>query len=289
MLEESSLIRRFRRPEYTGENRCLACTLVNVWLVTAMSVVIALLVSALTGLLVLAAGVVVIYLRGYVVPGTPTFTKYLPDSILVKFDQHGASEGLTGDQGLPDDESVIGSKSHRNSAPDLDPETVLFRADAIKECDEIDDLCLRDEFRTVWYEHIHELRDDETLKTVLRETLELDEGDLTIDGSGDPLIVRSHGEVIAGWNSRAAAIADFAGKQVLKSKSPDWNEFDITEQSEIARSLRTFLDLCPECDDYVTVEQLSSCCASGYSMTIMHCSNCESVLFESKPQVDLTN
>ncbi len=92
---DQSFLDRIRRPEYTGENRCLPCT--------ALNVAIAFLATALAAPLGPVAVVVVflasmgsIYFRGYLIPGTPTLTKrYLPDPILELFDKgpSGPREG----------------------------------------------------------------------------------------------------------------------------------------------------------------------------------------------------
>jgi hypothetical protein len=78
-ITDGSVLDRVRQPEYTGENRCMPCTATNV--------VIAVLLSVGVGVLFPPAGVVVfalslgaIWLRGYLVPGTPELTKrYFPD------------------------------------------------------------------------------------------------------------------------------------------------------------------------------------------------------------------
>jgi hypothetical protein len=76
---------RLEQPAYTGENRCAPCTLVNL----AIAVVLAILAgrrNRALGLLVFLGGAGLVYLRGYLVPGTPELTKrYLPESVLSMF------------------------------------------------------------------------------------------------------------------------------------------------------------------------------------------------------------
>jgi len=81
----TSLRDRIREPEYTGENRCVPCTVLNVVLAAALTAA-----SAAFGPVVAAAVLVAslgsIYYRGYLVPGTPELTKrYLPDRVLRLF------------------------------------------------------------------------------------------------------------------------------------------------------------------------------------------------------------
>lgn len=82
-----SPLERLARPEYTGGNRCTPCTVVN--LVFAVGLALAAgRVRSLLALPTLVAATVVIYLRGYLVPGTPALTRrYLPDRVLAAFDK----------------------------------------------------------------------------------------------------------------------------------------------------------------------------------------------------------
>ena len=77
----SSLVSRFRQDEYTGEQRCWPCTLVNVVIAIVLAGILAVGWMPL-GIAVLLASLAVIYLRGYLVPGTPALTRrYLPTRI----------------------------------------------------------------------------------------------------------------------------------------------------------------------------------------------------------------
>ena len=81
----TDLIERLEQPEYTGENRCGACTAVNLLLAAALAALLGRRNRAL-GLLAFLGSAALIYLRGYLVPGTPELTKeYLPPSVLALF------------------------------------------------------------------------------------------------------------------------------------------------------------------------------------------------------------
>ena len=81
-------LERLRQPEYTGENRCLPCTVVNAIIAGALAAAATLLVTPVGGGVVLVLSLAAIYLRGYLVPGTPELTKrYLPDRVLRLFDK----------------------------------------------------------------------------------------------------------------------------------------------------------------------------------------------------------
>ena len=89
-----TLAERLGRPEYTGENRCLPCTVLNV----AIAVVAAALLgrrSRRAGGAAFLAALGLVYLRGYLVPGTPTLTRrYLPDSVLAAFGKQPVEEDV---------------------------------------------------------------------------------------------------------------------------------------------------------------------------------------------------
>jgi hypothetical protein len=81
----TGLLAAVRRPEYTGDNRCLPCTVVNVVLAGLLTAAAAL-VSLPLGVAVATVSLAAIYLRGYLVPGTPELTKrYLPERVLAWF------------------------------------------------------------------------------------------------------------------------------------------------------------------------------------------------------------
>jgi hypothetical protein len=88
----ASFLGGLKNPEYTGENRCVPCTVVNALIAVAVSGLVALAVPLL-GLVVLAASALLIYFRGYLVPGTPELTKrYLPARVLTAFGKNPVAE-----------------------------------------------------------------------------------------------------------------------------------------------------------------------------------------------------
>lgn len=83
----SDLLEELEQPAYTGENRCTPCTLLNFLIAAGVSALLGRRNRAL-GILTFLVGAAAIYLRGYLVPGTPELTKrYLPESVLAAFDK----------------------------------------------------------------------------------------------------------------------------------------------------------------------------------------------------------
>lgn len=131
------VIERLRRPEYTGRNRCTPCTVVNVVLTLGADGALAL-VSLPLGAVSLMAGLGAVYLRGYLVPGTPTLTKRdLPERALRYF-EHDTGP-LADDDDAP---SLVGE------GDEIDPEPVLRTIGAIEPYRNDTDPCLTDEFAT---------------------------------------------------------------------------------------------------------------------------------------------
>ncbi len=100
-----------KQSEYTGENRCLPCTVVNA-LVALVAAAVVGRRSRRAGAGVLVGSAVVIYLRGYLVPGTPTLTKrYLPEEALRLFGKEPVEPARTGlGAGLERDRSAEGDR-----------------------------------------------------------------------------------------------------------------------------------------------------------------------------------
>ena len=95
------LLRTVRQPEYTGENRCLPCTVVNVLIAAVVGVAVSKR-SKPAGAGTVAGSLALIYLRGYLVPGTPALTKrYLPPTALRWFGKEPSVALATGLGALP--------------------------------------------------------------------------------------------------------------------------------------------------------------------------------------------
>jgi hypothetical protein len=268
----ANTVNRLKQPEYTGENRCTPCTVVNsvIAVVIAVAVGIALGTSVgwtagtVVGGVVLGLSAASIALRGYLVPGTPTLTKtYFPDWLLGKFDK----EPVRGE--VPVDE-------------DLDVETVLVRAEALQPCEDADDLCLTDEFRRAWSDRIDVVRSEETSRAELAGLLGVDADELTFEEFGDAFVAQVDGTRAGRWESRGAFLADVAAATELGKRLSGWQALGIREQSQILYGLRLFLEECPECAGVVAVEEdtVESCCRS-IDIVAVSCQECGARVFET--------
>lgn len=265
------LIGRIRRPEYTGENRCIPCTLVNLALAifaAAGSALILLIldidvmiVGGVAGLIV-ASSAVAIYLRGYLVPGTPRLTRsYFPDRLLRLFDK----------QSVPTKEG------------EFDTEAFLKGVDAVEECVDEDDLCLTGGFREAWKDRIEVLRQQDTSREDLASILGIDPSRLEVEDHGAAFVARADGARMGQWESRAAFLADVGAANELRARYGGWSGIDVERRGQVLNGLRLFLEECPTCGGPVTLQGdvVESCCRS-IDVVAVTCETCDARLFEAE-------
>jgi len=294
-----SLVTRLHRPEYTGENRCLPCTVLNVgiasvgatllgaWLVAAGYETAA--VGVATG--VLAVSLAAIWLRGYLVPGTPTLTKrYLPASVLAAFGKtpEGSPEGIAADSDAEtgaDAGAAATAEAEGDAAAAadgaverVDPEALLERAGAIEPC-RGDDRCLTDEFERAWHAEIDAAGDD---RGPALEAIGLEDGDVTTKELGNAFAVSIDGRRVGSWESRPAFEADLAAATLLADRLPEWASLSARDRGQVCNGLRIFLETCPDCGSPVSfgTETVESCCTSR-TVAAVTCDDCEARVFES--------
>lgn len=262
-IELDRLLGAIRQPEHTGENRCVPCTVVNVVLAAVLSGIVAMLSIPLA---IVAFGLfgLTIYLRGYLVPGTPTLTKtYLPERVLWWFDKDPLP-AVTVD---PDAEEV-------------DVEGVLRGAGALEPCRDGEDLCLDDTFRASWYEAFEDL-EETSLQQRLAAILDVGVDQIALTDYGRTFVLLVDDVQVGQWESRAALVADVAADEMLRERVDGWSELTVERRSGLWRGLRVYLDRCPECGGAVELsdETVESCCSSR-EVIASRCRQCEERLFE---------
>jgi hypothetical protein len=280
----ASILDAVRRPEYTGENRCIPCTVANSVIAVAAAAALGgslavagagAAVAAVAGGVVLFASAGAIYLRGYLVPGTPTLTKrYFPEWVLAKFDKLPAEGGVAGD--ATDGAGAEGT---------LNPEEELLAAGAVQPCEREDDLCLSPAFRGAWHDRIRAVEaegvdTDDVISALSVEDLA---AGATLSEFGEAVILERDGREVGKWESRAALVADVAAADVLAERHGRWRDLGGTDRSQLLRGLRIFLESCPLCSGPVTLGQdtVESCCRS-YEVVAVSCGDCDARLFEDR-------
>jgi hypothetical protein len=275
----ASAIERVRKPEYTGENRCIPCTVTNLVIGVVASVGVATLAVVVGGVapawgtaaggLLFLLSVASIYLRGYLVPGTPELTKrYFPPWLL----------------------DLFGNKESERRAYDLDEEIDVEAAlvgTGILEEKPHGDLGLTAAFHRAWYDQIAVEREGETDREALADIVGLDEDGLEFDEFGDrAFVARYDGHRVGHWESRAAFLADAAAGRVLPDYYDDWEQASPTVRGQLLAGLRLFAEQCPSCEGPVHFGQevVESCCRT-HDVVAVTCEDCDSRLFE----VDVTD
>ena len=250
---------RLRRPEYTGENRCYPCTILNVILASVVGI-LGWMLSPLLGVAVIVVSFVAIYFRGYLVPGTPTITKrYFPDRVLAWFDKDDASPQF--------------------EAEDFDPETTLLEWGIVEVCEGGDDLCFDDEVRARIEETVERYRDDPVDLTRLARMFDTDVESINRRNRANPTMVIH--DRLQKWPSDVAILSDTAINDTLAKMVDDWEERPLAHRLQLIEGLRPFHETCPACHGSLSIDEsvVESCCRSR-SVVQVQCTDCESVLFE---------
>lgn len=269
MSTATRVIDRLRRPEFTGENRCVPCTAVNLVIAAALSLAVAVFVplsfAPWLGAAVLTVSLAAIALRGYLVPGTPWFTRtYFPDWLLRWFEKEPMAVPTT-EEG------------------DVDAEAVLVGSGVLTECATVDDLCLAEPAREAWRERIEALQAEDTSVDDLAVVLGVPRERLTVEEFGDAFVARDDGVRVGQWESRAAFLADVAAAPVLADRVDAWETLEVAERGSLLTGLRLFVERCPACGGDVDVEDdvVKSCCRS-FDVVAATCVDCEARLFEAE-------
>jgi len=273
-------VSQLRQPEYTGENRCLPCTVVNVLIAVALGGAVAgagvaggsPVAGVVAGGVLVGLSLAAIYLRGYLVPGTPTLTKrYFPPWLLALFGKEPADE-FAGMAGTGDGDAAPDAEA-------LDPEAVLVGVGALEECADGEDLCLTDSFRAAWEEGVEQARDAD--REALLDVLGVP-GEAETEEFGDAFRLLVDGQEAGRWESRAAFLADLGAAHALEARYDGWDALPVRARGQLLNGLRLFIDTCPACagtPEFGT-ETVESCCSTR-EVAAVACPDCGARLFET--------
>jgi len=311
-------VTRFRNRAYTGQNRCLPCTALNAGIALVLGIVAAVLTSAVVAGAVVAVAAVVIYLRGYLIPYTPTITKrYFPDRVLEWFDKREPAADVGGEAAVGvGSEAVAGAGSEAatdtgsepaadvgdETAADVGGETAAnagseATADTDGETAADTDGEAAAETPLASLGLVEGSGEDVRLvlsfatewRAEIDETREglperladrLDLSDPEVRTRDGVCAVLDGDTEVTRWLSEAALIADVAALPVLDSHVDDWESLPETEQSEILAELRVFLEECPSCESRLLfdTEIDGSSCCYDREVTVYRCSGCNASL-----------
>lgn len=275
---QRNVLTTLKQPAYTGANRCVPCTIVNGLVAVVVSgafIVAGSLLGATgagvaAGLFALGASLSVIYLRGYLVPGTPRLTRrYLPERVLRWFGK----------------EPNRLRKLDADLSDDADLETALAAAGVLEPTSEEDGYGLTRDFRSRWNAALETARG--TDGEALRETFDV-EGEVELDDFGSAFRVYADDEFVGKWPTRAAFLADLASRDVLVGRYDGWSNLTVEGRAAVLERVRSYLATCPDCEGTVErgTESVVGCCGT-FQTTTATCTDCDARLsIETCPDCD---
>jgi hypothetical protein len=305
-----NLVDTLRRPEHTGKNRCLPCTVVN----AAIGIVFGALLSRKSkpaGVVAIVGSAVLIYLRGYLIPGTPKLTKrYLPAAVLRWFgkspeadvtaglggwerSETNTAQATSGDETTaPTDVDSSGSSDEIPMPEDL--EAYFLDADLLEPCEDRDDLCLTPSFESAWLDAVEAIDTDDVdlVPTALDSFgFDTDPDDLEFAEKDNGAYALYSGPRYGGkWPSYAALLADLAAGKLLGSWLEEWDDYAPRQKGQLLNSLRMFLETCPTAGGGVRrgEEGVESGCSED-TVVAVTCKKTGDRLFEHRVLDDVTN
>lgn len=236
---------RLRRPEYTGENRCRACTVVNAAvLLVAVAGIGVVAARPLLAVVVGVVGAAAIALRGYLLPFTPRFAPAVVAP-------------------LPGDIFVYDAPEDADALSDLDtdpaePDAVLR---ALVEAGVVttdgDHLGIAAAFEANWRDRMDALADasDDRLAATARESTPAVTAARVERTGTETFLVVTGASGSSRWIRRPVAIAEVAAVAALGD-----TDLPAAHLAVGADALCAFLDTCPVCGDDIVEGRLDDCC-----------------------------
>lgn len=252
---------RIRQPEYTGENRCTPCTVVNLFFATLLGIALWLALRPVAGALGFALGALVVYVRGYLVPGTPTLTRrYFPPWLLRAFGKE-----------------PVGTRTRRATPDDADRnvDDPLLAAGVLTDGDGRD---LTGAFREDWRARMERLDDDGVRSGDVAAAF----GGDSADRHGDAAFVLD-GSASLRWGSESALLADVAAAQLLAGRLDEWSGYDRDTRRSVLMGLRLCLETCPGCGGPVRTDEgrVDPCCERPHLVADAVCADCGAALADA--------
>lgn len=257
-----------KRPEYTGENRCLPCTTVNSIIAVLIAAGVTL-VNPFIGISVLVVEAVLIYYRGYLIPGTPELTKrYMPAWALKLFGKTPVEEHA---------QPTSPNQEPSTDAGQLDPIEVLEEIGVATETEDGTDLTLTSSFqnRLDRQDITTPTEDAGKIFTELFGSVTIEDTDATFH------LTHSDRGIILTWPSHAAMLGDAKIAQALTETDTHFTERDEMNQLQLIQSTRTLLETCPACNGSLSFsqEERETCCQT-YTASVLSCDACDSTFLE---------
>ena len=263
-----SPVAALRRPEHTGKNRCWPCTAVNVAIVAALAAAVAP-ASSILAVGTAVAGLFLVAVRGYLIPGTPRFAPAivarLPGGEALFHDARSRGSGsLDGDRSDGPTAAGDGDANTGSDDPAAPPggDTLLDRlVDAGVLAANGGRVAPPPAFGERWHAGVGGLRgaDTDALADAALEFSPATESH-AVRQDGDEWVALSAGAEHAfeeTWLNRPVAIAEIGGARAAADFVDDGTALAA------AQTCRMFLSSCPDCE--VALERGTEVdCCGGY-------------------------
>lgn len=236
-----SVLGAVRNPAHTGEQRCTPCTLVNLGILWIVVNVVVLLGTPELAAGLLAGGLAVIWLRGYLVPYTPRFAPQLVAATPIPTSWfHDTADPGSLAQTDTEEEAVVGHLQ----------QTGIVEVDGQR-------VYLDEAFERRWHDEMENLvsLSLEALSDELSELPETPAVRPVTDDGQQWLAVEGQTSLVA----RHVAVAELGAARALEPVVDD-----PTDRLAMGRPLREFLDECPVCETPFEESSEVSCCG-GYT------------------------
>ncbi|MFW6004209.1 MAG: hypothetical protein ACOCPV_01065, partial [Halodesulfurarchaeum sp.] len=293
----SRFLERHKNEADTGENRCVPCTVVNVGIAIALGVVGAA-ITVPFGVGLFAGSLVVIYFRGYLVPGTPRLTKrYLPARVLEWFghqptadarvssgrpaDRVGGDGETRADGSAPEFETVEKWRRGRENA--VDPEQFLLEEGVVTPTEDGADIVLTEDFTTAVTDLLETTARSPTDRETIAEMFGTVPEEVEFKDRAYPAL--TVGRRVRKWPAEGALRLDVATHRALQNRTSRWTAVPPEQRIAILESLRSFREHCPNCGGVLRFRDavVESCCAE-YEVFAYECESCEERLLELDPE-----
>jgi hypothetical protein len=254
---------RFKQEEYTGEDRCLPCTIVNLSILLILSLIIGCIISirrsylesGIIVMVILIFGIFVIWSRGYLVPKTPELTKkYMPTWML----------------------KIFGKKIYENIGYRFkNTQAILKQLDIIEPCKTDNDICLTESFKSEWRKEVN--ADNNSYNVI--HNLYKNSISIKAAENNDSIYLENDKRIILIWPSVTALQIDAATVQVLKEKN-QWEDWPLQTKANVISSIRMLLDYCPDGSDLVRDSEIVESCCSNHEVVTGVCAKSGDKIFE---------
>lgn len=264
----------FRSPEYTGSNRCWPCTMFNIVILGFITASIGYVVRPLVAVPLAVVGGAVVWLRGYLFPGTPSVGAYVVAHFPLKVFR---SERLASTPDPIPTDTDIDPVYLINSLID---HSVMYEYG--------DKLQLAPAFREQWREEICDVREhsNDALASNLVDALPWVSGSEIIEREGQTWIVlsdESHRVEEEAWLTVVSATAELAAVRALGNYAPGMHH---ERRIVAAPPLQSLLEHCPICGTPIEETAVDSCCGSPQhiyteSDRVLACLECDEIITDT--------